>query len=88
MWLVLENVSFMLHLDKGRALNRLVSALEDRGFRWAYRVVNTLAFLPQRRERVFLVASSEEDPAAALLVDEVHPCQRETRLDEHAHGFY
>jgi DNA (cytosine-5)-methyltransferase 1 len=88
MWLVLENVSFMLHLDRGRALNRLVSALEDRGFRWAYRVVNTLAFLPQRRERVFLVASSEEDPAAALLVDEVHPCQRETRLDEHAHGFY
>ncbi|MGZ9140456.1 MAG: DNA cytosine methyltransferase [Nitrospira sp.] len=36
-WLVLENVSFMLHLDKGRALTRLVSALEERGFRWAYR---------------------------------------------------
>ena len=37
---------------------RLVAAFEERGYRWAYRVVSSLGFIPQRRERVFLVASS------------------------------
>src|SRR5262249_1819191 len=39
-WVVLENVSFMLHLDRGRAMERLVREFEERGYRWAYRVVN------------------------------------------------
>ena len=54
---VLENVSFMLQLDKGAAMDRLTRAFEERGYRWAYRTVNSLGFLPQRRERVFFVAS-------------------------------
>ncbi len=45
----------MLQLDRGRAPATLVEAFEARGYRWAYRVVNSLAFLPQRREwRLFL----------------------------------
>jgi DNA (cytosine-5)-methyltransferase 1 len=88
-WVVLENVSFMLHLDRGRALATLVAAFEERGYRWAYRVVNSLAFLPQRRERVLFVATrTEVDPAAVLLVDEVSPPSISTRLDRRAHGFY
>jgi len=50
-WVVLENVSFMLQLDKGSGMRTLVEAFEERGYRWAYRVVNSLSFLPQRRER-------------------------------------
>jgi DNA (cytosine-5)-methyltransferase 1 len=73
-WLVLENVSFMLQLGRGRALRVIVEALEERGYRWAYRVVNSLAFLPQRRERVFFVATKTDmDPAGVLLVDERAP---------------
>jgi len=87
-WLVLENVSFMLHLDSGRAMHRLVSEIEARGYSWAYRVVNSLGFLPQRRERVLLVASLCGDPAGVLLADEACPELPETRLDSHAHGFY
>jgi DNA (cytosine-5)-methyltransferase 1 len=87
-WIVLENVSFMLHLDGGRAMARLVCALEARNYAWAYRVVNSLAFLPQRRERVLLVASRAGDPADVLLCDEVSPPSLATRLDTHAHGFY
>ena len=41
-WVLLENVSFMLQLDRGRALATLVEAFEARGYRWAYRVVNSL----------------------------------------------
>jgi DNA (cytosine-5)-methyltransferase 1 len=57
-WVLLENVSFMLQLERGRAMNALARAFEERGYRWAYRVVYSLALLPQRRERVFFQATS------------------------------
>jgi DNA (cytosine-5)-methyltransferase 1 len=88
-WVVLENVSFMLHLGKGKALHTVVEAFEQRGYRWAYRVVNSLAFLPQRRERVLFVATTTDlDPADVLLVDDVNPPSATTSLSTHAHGFY
>jgi len=85
---VLENVSFMLRLDRGSAMSRLVSAFEERGYRWAYRVVNSLSYLPQRRERVFFVASRAVDPAEVLFADEAIAPVKETSLTSHAHGFY
>lgn len=36
-WLLLENVSFLLHLDRGRGMRFLVDELEKRSFTWAYR---------------------------------------------------
>ena len=88
-WIVLENVSFMLQLARGQAMETLVRAFEDRGYKWAYRVVSSLAFLPQRRERVLLVATNTEvDPASVLLTDEHEPSIPETDLNNRAHGFY
>lgn len=76
-WLLLENVSFMLQLDRGRGMRFLVDALEGRGFSWAYRVVDTQAFgLPQRRQRVLLVASRTEDPRTVLFADHAEPAVR------------
>jgi len=86
---VLENVSFMLSLDRGAAMERLTRAFEERRYRWAYRTVNSLAFLPQRRERVFFVATlGDLDPASVLFVDEARPRLPKTELATHAHGFY
>lgn len=87
-WVLLENVPFMLRLDGGAAMARLVQAFEDRGYRWAYRVVNSLAFVPQRRERVFFLASREGDPTKVLFADDLDPVRPETRLTTHANGFY
>lgn len=88
-WVVLENVSFMLQLDKGSAMRTLIEAFEERGYRWAYRVVNSLSFLPQRRERVLFVATTTEvDPAGVILTDEAEPALASTNLDARAHGFY
>jgi DNA (cytosine-5)-methyltransferase 1 len=88
-WVVLENVSFMLQLHGGRAMAKLVEAFESRGYRWAYRVVNSLSFLPQRRERVIFVATTTEvDPATVLFADEAEPQLGETNLSTRAHGFY
>lgn len=88
-WVVLENVSFMLQLDKGRAMRILIGAFEERGYRWAYRVVNSLSFLPQRRERVLFVATTTGvDPATVILADEAKPSLASADLDARAHGFY
>ena len=78
----------MLRLDGGSAMERLVREFEQRDYRWTYRVVNSLSFLPHRRERVFFLASAGEDPADILLVDEANPEFSDTRLETHAHGFY
>ncbi len=68
---LLENVPFMLQLAKGQALGVIVEALEQLGYTWAYRVIDTRAFgLPQRRERVFLLAALDEDPRAVLFTDD------------------
>lgn len=89
-WVVLENVSFMLRLDGGRGMRVLVEAFEERGYRWAYRVVNSLGFLPQRRERVLFVATkSDIDPAGVVLTGECEPQIPEiTDISARAHGFY
>jgi DNA (cytosine-5)-methyltransferase 1 len=88
-WVVLENVPFMLQLRKGDAMRRIADAFEEAGYRWAWRVVDTFAFgLPQRRERVFLVASKTEDPAGVLFSDEETVRRPLTAIGRIAHGFY
>ena len=87
-WLLIENVSFMLHLDGGRAMAHLTESLSGLGFRWAYRVVDTRAFgLPQRRQRVIMLASRTEDPAPVLLGEEA-PSNEQTDAEGRACGFY
>ena len=70
-WLLLENVSYMLSLDRGKAMHVLVTALEEMGYLWAYRVVDARSFgVAQRRQRVILVASRVHDPRQVLFADE------------------
>jgi DNA (cytosine-5)-methyltransferase 1 len=70
-WVILENVPFLLRLDRGRAMRHIASQLEELGYQWAYRVVDTLAFgLPQRRQRVLLLASKTEDPRPVLFPED------------------
>jgi DNA (cytosine-5)-methyltransferase 1 len=89
-WVLLENVPFMLQLGRGEAMNVITSALEALNYKWAYRVVDARAFgLPQRRRRVYLIASNVGDPRTVLFADEVGPVE-EPRLNGHplACGFY
>lgn len=62
-WVLLENVPFMLRLHRGAAIRHITSRLESLGYSWAYRTVDTRSFgLPQRRERVFILAGLNEEP--------------------------
>src|SRR5581483_4642612 len=87
-WLLLENVPFMLQLDRGAAMRFLTRSLERLGFNWEYRVVDTRAFgLPQRRQRVIVLASRTEDPREVLFVGD----EREPRWPDPSRvacGFY
>jgi DNA (cytosine-5)-methyltransferase 1 len=86
---LLENVPFMLQLEQGKSLDRIVSEFEARGYAWAYRVVDSRAFgLPQRRRRVFLLASQVGDPRTVLLVDDAGEDLRSVDPTEVACGFY
>jgi DNA (cytosine-5)-methyltransferase 1 len=90
-WLLLENVPFMLQLHQGLALDHIITALEGLGYAWAYRVVDSRSTgLPQRRERVYIVASKAGDPRDALLVDETdeHEPRPLGNWREVACGFY
>ncbi len=89
-WLLLENVPFMLQLARGEAMNVITARLEELGYRWAYRVIDSRAFgLPQRRRRVYLLASLGGDPRHVLFADETGE-QPERILSGHrvACGFY
>ena len=88
-WILIENVSFMLQLGRGRALEVIVSELERLGYKWAYRVVNSRAFgVPQRRERVYFLASLHNDPRNVIFVDDDGVRDDIRSFREVACGFY
>ena len=92
-WVVIENVHFMLHLRRGAAIASILDRLDERRYRWAYRVVDSRAFgLPQRRRRVFIVASSshdpKDDPRDILLADDAPEQVWPVPVMTHPIGFY
>ncbi|MFF5182259.1 DNA cytosine methyltransferase [Streptomyces sp. NPDC000345] len=87
-WVVIENVRNMLALDRGKAMAYLVSELEALGYRWAYRVVDSrFTGVPQRRQRVLMVAAKDDDPSDALLAAEAGEPDP-SRYTQDAFGFY
>ena len=81
-WIVWENVPGVLSSDGGRDFGSFLGALEQLGYGWAYRVLDAQYFgVPQRRRRVFVVASlgGRESAASVLLKPESvcwHPAPR------------
>lgn len=89
-WVIIENVSFMLRLARGHAMEYILDRFEALGYHWAYRVLDSNAFgLPQRRERVYFVASLDEDPRRVLFAGNERPPTLGSEVDhELAYGFY
>ena len=66
----------------------LTTELGRLGYRWAYRVVDARAFgLPQRRQRVILLASMTEDPRPVLLDEDAGAAELPLRKNSVC-GFY
>jgi DNA (cytosine-5)-methyltransferase 1 len=81
----------MLHLGGGEAIANIVKAFEDLGYRWAYRLVNSQNFgVPQRRERVYFLASKTINPADVLFrepMSSLPPIRKPVDTSRHI-GFY
>lgn len=86
-WVLLENVPFILRLQRGRGMREVTAGLEALGYQWAYRVVDTRSFgIPQRRNRMILLASTKFDARAALLSQNEGP--KLSRRRPRSYGFY
>ena len=87
-FIILENVAFALHLDSGNAIKRVTKALEELGYNWAYRILDTRGFgLPQRRRRLFIVGALREDPRRILFDGIANACAASLEEPQHV-GFY
>jgi DNA (cytosine-5)-methyltransferase 1 len=87
-WVVIENVRNMLALDRGTAMEYLVSEFERLGYTWAYRLVDSrFTGVPQRRQRVIFVASRMENPCSVLFADDAGE-RSESDYRDDAYGFY
>ncbi|UVK42695.1 DNA (cytosine-5-)-methyltransferase [Mesorhizobium sp. AR07] len=75
-YVLLENVAFALDLHKGESVRYVTAQLEQLGYRWAYRILDTRSFgLPQRRRRLFVLASLNHSPETILFdgIEEQRP---------------
>jgi DNA (cytosine-5)-methyltransferase 1 len=69
-WLVIENVPGLLNSGNGKDFKYVIQTLDDIGYFVAWRVLDAKYFgTPQRRRRVYLVASYQEDSAASVLFE-------------------
>jgi DNA (cytosine-5)-methyltransferase 1 len=67
-FILLENVAFAVHLQQGAALKFVTSNLENLGYKWAYRILDSRQFgVPQRRRRLYILGSRTLPPESILL---------------------
>jgi DNA (cytosine-5)-methyltransferase 1 len=91
-WIVLENVPNLLLLHSGAGITHVVDQLEELGYQWAYRTVDSRSTgVPQRRFRVILLAALDEDPSSRLFgepaeSDEEDPTDQADRSATDASG--
>ncbi|WP_287128318.1 DNA cytosine methyltransferase [Candidatus Cyanaurora vandensis] len=70
-WLVIENVPGLLNSGSGQDFKHVLETLDDLGYFVAWRILDAKYFgTPQRRRRVFLVASYQSDSAARVLFEQ------------------
>lgn len=90
-WLLLENVPGLFTSNKGADFARLLYEVEQLGYSVAWRTLDARYFgVPQRRRRVFIVASLEPDRASEVLFEcqgcERHPAPRKSSWQGVASG--
>ena len=67
---LVENVPGLFSSNKGRDMEVLVRGLEELGYQWQYRILDSQYFgVPQRRRRVFIVGYSGEGSQSQVLLE-------------------
>jgi DNA (cytosine-5)-methyltransferase 1 len=83
--LLLENVKNLLSHDKGRTFKIILKTLEeDLGYKVDYRVIDARYFVPQHRERIFIVATK---PNINIDLNDLRIPTKNPTLQEILHGY-
>lgn len=73
-WIVIENVPGLLNSNNGQDFKYVLETLDDLGYFVGWRVFDAKYFgTPQRRRRIFIVASYQTDCAARVLFERGSP---------------
>jgi len=65
--ILLENVKGLLSSDRGRVFARILDTLRDCGYVGEWCCVNSTAFVPQNRERIYIIGYLGGEPRGAIL---------------------
>jgi len=60
--LVLENVKGLLSHDRGKTFANILATLDELGYDAQWQVLNSKYFVPQNRERIFIIGHLREEP--------------------------
>jgi DNA (cytosine-5)-methyltransferase 1 len=81
---LLENVKNLTSHDKGRTFKVITHTLEEKlGYKIFYKVIDANGFVPQHRQRIFIVGFREDVPFS--WDDFVHPGKGSVRLEDILH---
>ena len=75
--LLLENVKGLVNHDGGRTLAVILRTLRELGYLVEWQVVNTRWWLPQNRERIYILARYNGNPSGRKVLP-IYPPSRET----------
>ena len=80
--LLLENVKGLLSHDSGRTFAEILSVLDELGYDAQWQVLNSKYFVPQNRERIFIVGHLREEPRPEVFpIREIDSGNNESRSE-------
>lgn len=65
-YLFLENVKGLLYHDEGRTLRTIINTFYELGYDIEWQVINSKYFIPQNRERIFIIGHLGEKPTPKI----------------------
>jgi DNA (cytosine-5)-methyltransferase 1 len=79
-YLLLENVRGLLFHDRGRTFTTIIQVFYELGYDLEWQVINSKYFVPQNRERIFIVGHLRGEPTRKILpIGEINPGDNKTR---------
>jgi DNA-methyltransferase (dcm) len=85
--LFLENVKGLLSHDKGRTFAVIVNTLYELGYDVEWQVINGKYFVPQNRERVFIIGHLRDKPTAKIFpITDIYQKYDKTLLQAQSEG--
>ena len=82
---LLENVKNLLSHDRGNTMRVILHALDELDYDVDYRVIDAQSWVPQHRERIFIVGFRQDYPTNFTMDDVVFPDYKPPKLGDILH---